>query len=430
MTEFWFGDIAVGLITDKDTDISKEVVEKNFVDKPVQVYELTPNLEAGNYSVILLEKTHPRTESLKEQRDAILSMPDKHVSEFPFNYGGDKGHVLVESSSVSITPSQMIDEGELNIRFLEDDDYKPVIDAKAEFNSSNFTPTASNENNTSPESVLPIPSYSENILKNGISVSPEFTLGTDQGDLEFYLYGNERTRFEYDLADETYTLPERVAPVRVYDAIRDGSGSYGENYGNDYGSLGEAKKVRRVYSDMFSFKGSAIIDNRKIISFPDEDKSEIYAYDNSDVYLIAETNLTPEFPGYISENGNYKNTIEFIDGITTTVYRGFPVVHYSFTDEGRFKYKTDLGLYDGSDGDYYYTAKDGNDNTVVVIRNSNDGEFVENHHDDFSEIIWESINPNEEYEVFSGIVPSSVDVDDFTRWIYNIGDVNRKMKQR
>lgn len=417
----WLGDVNVAWITSKDTAVSKETVEKNFVDGPPQVYELTPNLEAGSYSLILNQGEHARSETLTEQIDAIRSLPMRHVSEFPFDLAGDTGFIVPGNVSTSITPSETVEEATANLRFLEDTDYQPAIDLTAEAHSDAFSPTPV-------ESIVAVPSEAETVLFDGSSKTEQFSLSTSDGTIELYDYQDER--LTYDMPSSDYPSPERNAPVRAHDGERDSDGNYGEDYGNDYSGLGEATKVRRVYSDSFAFDGKAILDNGKILTFPTDDNwCEIYKYD-SGWFKIGEVRLQTSTGGYLKEPDNYHSIVDFPNDYEVDIRRGITMAKFTFSGETEFIYETEFDLDTGTNGTHYFTASDSDGNQVMVVRTDTDGFFEQNDFNDIDTIEWKDLDTSKEYEAFAGFVPSGVNNADFARWVYNIGSQRRTMIQR
>ena len=417
----WFGDVGVAFVSDKDTDVSKEVIEKNFVGAPSQVYELTPNLESGSYSLYLNEDYHPRQETFEEQRDGIRSMTGRNLMEFPFELAGDRGFVLPESTTVSLTPSQEVEEAEIDLRFMDDSEYKSAIAARASPISDDFS--FANE-----ESIIAIPPNMENVQTDE-SVDADYSIQTEDGEMDLYTYSDDI--FEYDLPNDEYTAPERLSPVRAYDAERNGSGNYGEDYGEFYGGLGEPEKIRRVYSDAFAFREMAILQNGVIMSAPtDNGKSELYYYDGSSWNLVAKVRLDLNNPGYLKTVSNYISELEFIDDYAVEVLRGFPVAKYTFSDKSKFEYETELDLQEGDDEDYYYVAEDSDGQEHIVIRTNGDGSFNQEEFNDIHTIEWRDINPNIEYEVYVGIVPDSMEASDLARYVFNTGNIRRTVIQR
>lgn len=386
MTDFWLGDIAVGMLTDKDTDISKEVVEKNFVDEPVQVYELTPNLESGSYSLVFNEEMHPRSESLSEQRDATLSMPDRHIAEFPFSMAGDEGHILVEQSNASITPSQMIDEGEISIRFMAKSDYRPAF----KLNSSSFNDVF----DIGQKSIVALPSQVQNV-----SQASDYQISSRDGALDLYEY-SDRVILKYDRSEE-YTSDERISPVRVYN------------------SAGE-----RIYSSVKAVSQGDYVENG-IVRNTFQSPTVFDVYDNG-WRQIGNVNLNVG-DGYISEPSNYNTEIEFTTSDKVSLRKGFGAFRYTISEQDSFSFNSDetLTVVDDTTDSYRVVENSSNDQ-LVLLRTSLDGNF--NIGSNVVEVT--GLDVSKEYTFFFGVVPSEIAYSDYVEYLYNIGKQKRTLVQR
>jgi hypothetical protein len=387
MSGVWFGDVGVGWVIDKSTDLTKEVVEKNFVDSPPQVYELTPDLESGTYSLILNEQYHPRQETFREQRDGVRSMPSRHGTEFPFELAGDKGYILPESTSVSITPSQEIEEGEITLRFLEDEDYRPAIKTTPSAFSDGFSPTPE-------ESVIAIPSIAEN------TPTSDYTVTGEDGDMEYYIYSDTNI-FEYD-HPSNHTEIERINTNRLFNS-----------------------SDRRVYSDKGITTGS-YVENGIFRGTYNSDDISLEYYDSSWV-SIGDVTVPTQSDGYAKTNENYELETEWVDSHNSKYYRGYPMVEVTFDGQTSFDFTSTatIDFIEESDS-WYRIVQDANGRYIFVIRTSSDGSFSVG----TQTISVDNLTSSEEYTFYVGVVPSAFGLVDFVRYVYNIGDWRRSFVQR
>lgn len=407
----WLGDIFIPWITSKDTSISRNVIEKNFVDEPPQVFELNNDLESGSYSLILNETIHNRNETFKEQMDSVVSMPSRHGSEFPFSLAGDTGHLVINSSSAAITPSQEIRTGEAELRFLDDSTFRPSFKVEALPESSDFSPTPE-------ESILPLSTDVESVESdtNG-SRSPAYTLTSEEGGIDFYTYTSEEM-IEYDRNSTDYTVDERTSPVRAFSV----EGNYGDNYGDSYGG-----DKFRVYSSEYPIR-YPVLDNGIIQEYASGSSVSIYEYQSAsdDWDHIGSVDLGNDI-GYLSEGGNYRSQVTFPDNYSSSIFKGFPAVRFSeVSGSTSFTFSARYALDSGTDNGYYYTASDSDGNDLFVLRTSTDGSFAQS--DD--EIRVEGLSSSLEYDFYVGYIPSSFAVSDLMRFIFNRGEWKRNLVQR
>lgn len=387
MTEFWFGDIAVGFITEKGTSITKEVIEKNFVNKPVQVFELTPDLESGTYAVIFNEEVHPRNESLSEQRDAVVSMPDRHATELPFAVGGDKGHVVVEQASAVITPSQEIDTGEISIRFMEDDTYRPAFRLIPSPISSDFSVGSS--------SFVALSSSVENA-----TMSPSHTISTEDGDLDWYVYSGENV-LEYDRSSSSYSDDEKTAPVRVFSP--DGS---------------------RVYSSNRSFSSGSRMSNG-FIACEFGQSTTLEHYYSGSWEQIGSVNFNVS-DGYLKTPSNYDTEVEFVESYSSSLKKGYPVIRYSLENVNSFSFNSDEEIVSNIYNENSYRVDEtSSGREIIFIRKHNDGNVSASSTD----ITVDSITV-ENPEFYVGVVPEGIDGATVAEYVFNSGHQERTMVQR
>lgn len=421
----WLGDIFIPIVTSKDTSISRNVVEKNFVDEDPQVFELPPDLESGTYSVILNEKIHERGETFREQIDALKSLSSRDASELPFELAGDKGYLVVNASSASIIPSQEIREGEIELRFMEHSSYRPALNVVSEHYSEDFSPTAK-------ESLVALPSSATSVEDSGGTLSPNYTIPSEEGDLDLYLYSDNLIEYDhgYKILEGNYgedygasyggigAFDEITSPVRIY-AV---SGNYGEDYGEKYGG-----DLSRIYSDEETFN-DVVLDNGVLKASSFGDSSALYRYDsaNDDWKLFGNVPLKNS-DGYTPLFNNYHSSIDFIGDHSLSLFRGYSVARYSdVTDTTEFRFSAKNALSSGTDNGYYYSVTDSAGNDIILVRTSNDGNFRQ----DSGDIIVENLDSTVEYDFFVGYVPDPIPVSDYARYVFNRGSWRRTLVQR
>lgn len=398
-----FGDIIIPFLTSKDTSIDRNVTEKNFVDSPPQVFELNSNLEAGTYSAILNESIHPRNESFEEQMDAVQSMPARHVTEFPFEVGGDRGHIMVNSATSTISPSLETRESEIDIRFFEQETYRPgaVVSSFAFDDSYSPSPV---------ESVYPVPSTAQNVVDgNGNSLSPTYTVYGEDGSLDLYPYSG-KTTIEFDRPAD-YSSGEQINPVRVYNS--EGERIYSDSKILDVGSQIDNGLIRATYNDTSTN-----------LEFFDESWGNIGSFNAS------------ASKGYCVDNTNYEVNADFITGCTTEVWRGFPVVRFDVSGGTSYSVTSSSSFTTvDSSTNWYRVVEDSNDQQIVFVRTTTDGSFTT----DSSSVGVDSLFETKNYTFFVGIVPReedsvgngyTVNYSDFARYIYNRGSWKRTLVQR
>lgn len=418
----WVGDINLPFITDKNTSVSRDIVEKNFVDEDPQVYELTPNLEAGAYAVVLNEKAHARNETFEEQQNAVESLVYRHSTECPINVPGDTGYLAVEGANTTTIPSKERRDGEITLRFLDDRDFKSAIVTKAVGEGGSFSPTPE-------ESIIALPSSVQNVAIDGDgTVTPTFTLTTSDGDLDFYVYGNTKSTIEYDLpSGSNYTVPERTSPVRIYDD--GGAGDYGADYGNNYGTVGDLDNQRRIYSDLTALTDTAILENGKFAVFPKSDGAELWHW-STNWKNLGTVDVSTNSPAYAPETSNYHGIVDFVDAYQVALRRGYTVSRFTVSGLTEFTFRSEIELNAGTDNSYYYTVSNVDGDEIIIVRTSSDGTFTQD--SGFGEYLVsvEGLAASTEYDFFIGRIPGSVTASDYARWIYNTGLWKRNLIQR
>jgi hypothetical protein len=381
----YFGDVDLPFITSKDTSISKDVVEKNFIDAPPQVYNVTPDLESGSYSLVLNEAHHARNETFEEQRDAVLSMVSRHGTEFPFEVGGDVGYVLVNNASTSITPSEEIEEAEIELRYLDDDTYRSAVKVTPE------NPRGSDFDVTPEETLVAFPSFVD-----VVGETADFTISTEDTDLDLYIVDSS-TVYEYSEDSTDMSKSQRESICRLYNS-------------DDL----------RLYSDSKVVDNGSYINNSLVRVDYDSNSSTIEYYD-SGWTTIGDVELSFD-DGYASENTNDEITLDFVNDYSSSIYRGFSFVKYRFRTESDFVFNTSSTVQNSSD--FYSHWNDGTYD-IVILRESSDGSFFT----DSSSIGIDGLNTSTFYNVYLGIVPSSITASDYARYIYNLGNRSRTFTQ-
>ena len=386
----YFGDIDVPYLTEKDTSISKDVVEKNFVDEPPQVFELTADLEAGTYSVILNEKIHKRSESFVEQEDAVLSMVSRHGTEFPFQSAGDSGYALVESANVTTFPSLEIREGNIEVRFLDENDYHSAVKATPD----SLRNAAFDDDAIPVESYVAFPSEVEIV-----GYSPIYTLSTADGDVDLYTF-DEKTIFEYDELEERHES-QQIAICRLFNSDDE-----------------------RLYSDSRVVDNGSYVSNSLIKNTYNETDSTLEYYDGT-WSEIGSTQLSFD-DGYGHINENDEVTLRFVNEKESSIYRGFSIVRYQFDGESQFEFKPSVNFTEETVADYYSHYVDDNNNDLLVVRTKSDGNFF----DDGSVFGINDLNTEQEYQVYIGVVPDEISADEYARYVYNFGRRQRTFVQK
>lgn len=398
----WFGDIFIPYLTDRDTDITKVTIERNFVDLPPQVFDRNAELEAGSYTAILTDLYHERNENLSEQTDAVLSMAARHATEFPYDESGITGHLLVHDPTITITESELIRPAELGLRFMSDDDFIPAIVGTADAISDEFDASPK-------ESIVPIPEAVENVSDylNGESITPIASIESEEGTIDYYLYDDVRNVISYENPNDDYSSSERIGPVRTFDADSE-----------------------RVYLDLKTLDAGTKMDNGIVRFEQRADVGELSHYDDG-WDTIGETSVgVGSEKGHLSNIGNYESTISFVTGgdeYDISMCKGFPVVRCELDGMTDFSFDIEhepLTLIE--DGGYYYAVEDSQGNDIVLVRSSTDGSF--NHTD--AQVSVDGIDDETLYTFIIGIVPDELTVGDFSRYLYNQGYWKRSLAER
>lgn len=386
-----FGDIDIAWLVNKDTSISKDTVEKNFVDESPQVFELTSDLESGTYSAILNEQYQDKSESFEEQQDALLSMVSRHGTEFPFESSGDNGYLLVNSASVDTFPSLEVREGELSVRFLEQSVYNPAIKAYPQaHNNGDFSTSASPV-----ESFIALPS-----TLNVLNQTENYQVTTEDGNLSLYTFSGD-TVFEFEEDSNDVTLSQTDSICKLFNSFGD-----------------------RLYSDKRVVDNGSIIENGLVSITLKATISPLEYYDGTAWQSIGDTQL-PFNDGYIVENTNDEIGVEVINDNAASIHRGFSTVQYDFDGETSFDFTPAETFTEQSLNNYYGHWQDSSGRDIIIVRTSSDGSFYTGTND----FGIQSLTSANKYTVFVGVVPTPVTVADYARFIYNYGIRNRSFTQ-
>lgn len=385
-----FGDVVIPFITSKDTSISKDVIEKNFVDEPPQVYELTSDLESGSYSIVLNEKIHAKNENFTEQKDAVLSMVSRHGTEFPFQSSGDNGYALVESANVTKFPSLQMREGTITVRFLDDRDYRSAVKATP------YTPRNGDyDSESSPvESIVAFPSDLDIVNQTS-----DYTVSTKDGNIDLYRF-TDKTIFEYDELEENYKS-QYLAICRLFNSTDE-----------------------RLYSDRRIVDNGSQLTNSLVKEQYQSDQSTLEYYDGG--WTEIGSTLLPFDDGFASVNENDEVEVTFVNGNKSSVYRGFSLTRFDFSGETSFEFEPTQSFTEQTVESYYSHYQDSNDYDIVVVREDSDGNFF----DDGTVLGIQNLDSTKEYTVYVGVVPSSAPVSDYARYVYNFGNRERTFVQK
>jgi hypothetical protein len=386
-----FGDIEIPWVTNKDSSISRDIIEKNFNEYPPQVYELKSDLESGNFSIILNETVQNKNEQFHVQEDAVLSMVSRHGTEFPFNDINDSGYIVVNSASVNNFPSEEIRQGEIGIKFLNDTDYRSAIDLKPQFYIYGAY---------SPEPVETIHALPSDI--DVINETPDYQISASDGNMDVYIISSEKI-IEYDEYQNDKTLSQTQSICRAYNSSDE-----------------------RVYSDRRVMEpDGSYVDNALFRITSNSSNSLIEYYDGS--WISFGTSNVNFSSAYTFENSNDTITVEDIDEDRFSLYRGFSAVKYEFTGESSFDITTTNNVSLNDSDDYYSHYIDSNNsNEFLIIKTESKGDFYNN----ASDIGISNLDSSERYTIFVSYVPDSISYADYARYIYNMGKRERTFVQK
>lgn len=391
----WMGDIDIPWITSKDTSISKDVVEKNFVDNPPTIFEKTAGVESGSYTFILNEEVHQRSEIFEEQIDAVESMPSRHGVEFPFKLLGDQGHIIVDTATVSITPSQTFREAEVDLRFMEKSDYQPAFKAQAgAFNDSyDLTPV---------KSTVAIPDTVSGVEDSTGSISPEYYVDTEDGKLDLYLYDDVEDVIQY-LRPSDYTSGERIGVCRLYTV-------------NDL----------RIYSTSKPIGTGSYLSNSYIRPTFDSSQTDVEIYDVFQGWQSMGSVNMSAGDGYASTNTNYEIEVDFIDSFNAQIYRGKPAIRFDFTGETKFEFTANDTLSFIEDLGHYAAVENEDGKDIFIAKATTDGSFS----NDSSHLTLSGLDDSKSYTVWFGVKPARTFTNTFVRRLFNQDKLERTFIQK
>jgi len=376
----FLGDVDVPILSEVNTDLISETSDKDFVDEPPRSYNLYSNLEAGTYTFLLTPKLHSRGESFEEQRDSILALVERHGSEFPIDYRSESGFLVANKISYFESPSELIDEVEVDIRYMPYSKYKSAIVANAENYSQDFSVTE--------ESFFGIDSEVV-VYKNGSIETAYTNLNTADGDVSYYTYSDDTLSLEIDPFESEF---ERTALCRLF-------------------SNGRIYSTRKSISDFElnnSIIKSSFAQNNSVISAYDSQWKEIATipFQHSD--------------GYVEENTNDVIDCHSTTGESVSIYRSIPTIQYNIDSRTSFdvEFSTDSVVEQNS---HYIAVDDPDGNTVLIVKGSDIGDsFTVNS----GSVSVENLN-NSEATFFVGFVPDEFTVEEVVRMCYSRGSTRR-----
>lgn len=367
----WFGDIDIPIVSNKDTDVSIVTIDTDFVDNPPRSYKLYSTLESGTYEFFLNQDIHQKNETLKEQKDAVLSMVNRHATEFPV----EGGFVSLNTVNHTTTPSEMVDEVSASLHYL---DY-PEYTLGYKVNSYSESETLS----VSDISYIGIPD-----VVDVVGESPSFSFASEDGLLQYYPYEKtEMLEVDFPTFDSEV---ERVSPCRCF------SGS------------------RRVYSkgeevNSFTLKNGVVR--------VDEDTSalQFYFYDSGWVNVASipfDYNV-----GYTTLNENKSIELSLIDSDDLRIYRSLPFIKQKQVT-GSVEFNTDIdSVLEQTDEYIVALTLDGYE--AILLRSENKGVFNSNSSGIYLDNV---ISP---IDVYYGVVPDSVSREEVKQMALARGRIKR-----
>jgi len=229
-----------------------------------------------------------------------------------------------------------------------------------------------------------------------VNETADFTISTEDTDLDLYIVDSS-TVYEYNEDSTDMSKSQRESICRLYNS-------------NDL----------RLYSDSKIVDNGSYINNSLVRIDYDSSSSTIEYYDGGWV-TIGDVQL-PFDDGYASENTNDEITTEFVNGSQSSVYRGLSAVEYTFDSQTAFSFSVDATLQNSTN--YYAHWNDGTYD-IIIVRESSDGSFFTN----ASTIGVDSLTTSTEYTNYVAIVPPSISVSDYARYVYNLGRRSRTFTQ-
>jgi len=367
----WFGDIDIPVVSNKDTDISVETISTNFVDNPPRAYKLYSTLESGTYELFLNQNIHRRKENLNQQKDAVLSMVNRHSTEFPV----EDGFVSLNTVNHSTTPSEMFDEVSVSLHHLEYPEY--TLGYKA--NAYNESETHS----LSDVSYIGIPD-----VVDVVDETPIFSFDSEGGLLQYYQYEKEELlEVDYPTFDSEI---ERVSPCRVYSSSD------------------------RVYSQSEEVQNFSL-NNGVVRADEDSDSMQLYFYDSQWIN-VASIPLNYNV-GYTTLNENKTIELSLIESDDLRIYRSLPFVQKQGVT-GSVEFNTDIDSV-LEETEEYISALTIDGYEIILIGSESEGSFAS----DVSGIYLNDINSP--IDVYYGVVPDPMSREQVKQMALSRGRVKR-----
>jgi hypothetical protein len=390
MTTYSFGEIDIPIITSKDTSVSKNVTEKNFVDELPRVYELTEDLESGTYSIVLNKELHPADSPLKVQRDSVISMPEYHPAELPFDDGNDSGFVLVESASTDITSSQEIDRGELSIRFMEESEYTPAVRTQAVPASDDFSISSSTA-----QGIFGVPT---SVSLNGTPTSLG-TITSPNADIDLYSYDSSLNNWQYSSSNYVATTKQSAVTT-----------------------ISTGLVAEKMFSSAFSKKEPFLHQNGLMRSRISSDYLLDY-YDGSSWNSgIASVNFDSQSNrGFVENPGSRTQSLNIPkSNLKVSSWKGLPAQKLTFSGKSSVTLDVLNGINSSNLYSYYVAWNDGTFD-YVFVRYSDSGYFSVSSANDIVE--WKGLDSSKEYEFVFGKVPSTQELSSqkYASRLFSIG---------
>lgn len=204
----YIGDADVPLITEEGWS-----QERSTEETINGVAEFEAALEAGDISFVLHQNSHDRSESLKEQRNAIYSLLETDAAEHPFEFLEERGHLAIESAEVPRPSETGMRQGTISVRYLPDSRYQPAVDPLPVIIENDFSVTETG--------VIRLPGTIDTVFEYNNStntktkITPVDSLTTANGTVDFYSVDDRFYLFESPV--DSYASHENQDPVRIYD---------------------------------------------------------------------------------------------------------------------------------------------------------------------------------------------------------------------
>lgn len=403
----WFGDIGIPWIISRDTSISKETIEKNFARQPPYIFEKDPETESGSYTAILNKEAHEEDWDLNKQEDAVLSMAGRNPVELPFQVSNTRGHIYVTNSSVS--------------RRLSSDDYTDIsLDVK--FYPDEFYPAfrlkskeISRKGHTDYRSAVPISSAAGDVVdSSGDVLSPEFSIPSHTGDIDFYEYTDDV--YTYERNDSEYHLDEYIGTVNVRDRRFD-----------------QERQMRSLLGISGSIENDIY---RADITPPGGGDYHIETYFREDGGIWRHSGeIEYDNPGslFILDYSNYSSTIsspDFDNVRDIRMFKGYPMVSLSAESEMSTSYymegATEVSSGDAPETQYVVMGHPERDFKLIAISGNPDIP-IETSGDLSLEYDSSNATDSTNFEVFFGVLPDGVDSEKYADYVINISEWKRTL---